>query len=98
MLHLSLNYQRIVKEILKKNIPNCKVIVFGSRITEHYKPHSDLDLCIMGTSPLALKTLASLREDFTESDLPIRIDIVDWATITPEFRAVIKKNCYPFLD
>ena len=89
MLHLDLKYQQVVKKILNKNIPDRQVIVFGSRITEHYKPHSDLDLCILGDTPLTLKELASLREDFSESDLPIRVDIVDWAAITPEFRAVI---------
>jgi hypothetical protein len=36
--------------------------------------------------------MANLREDFSESALPIRIDIVDWATITKEFKNIIEKN------
>ena len=92
MLQLDPNYIHIVKEILKKIIPKRHVVVFGSRVTKTFKPHSDLDLCILGKTPLSFEQLANLRESFSESDLPIRVDLVDWATITPEFRAIIEKN------
>ncbi|HQY22803.1 MAG TPA: nucleotidyltransferase domain-containing protein, partial [Gammaproteobacteria bacterium] len=54
---------------------------------------SDLDLCIMGTQPLSLQQLGDLREDFSESDLPFRVDIVEWTTITPEFKKIIEAHC-----
>ena len=31
-----------------------------------------------------------LKEAFQESDLPIRVDLVDWHRISPEFRTVIE--------
>ena len=92
MIQLPRRYLQIVKKILKETIPTRQVLVFGSRVTKTFKPHSDLDLCVMGHNPVSLSELASLREAFSESDLPIRVDLVDWATITPEFRAIIKNN------
>lgn len=82
----------LVRDILKKTIPERQVWIFGSRVTQTCKPHSDLDLCVLGDPGLSLQQLADLREAFSESDLPMRVDIVDWATITPEFRAVIEKQ------
>jgi predicted nucleotidyltransferase len=98
MIHLSSQNIQIVKNILKRNIPERHVLVFGSRVTEKFKPHSDLDLCILGETPLSFEQLDNLRESFSESDLPIRVDLVDWATITPEFRKVIKKNQLSWFD
>lgn len=39
------------------------------------KPHSDLDLAIVG-EPLALDKMFLLRDAFSKSDLPMRVDIV----------------------
>jgi predicted nucleotidyltransferase len=84
---------KIVQDILKKNLPSCRVVAFGSRVTGHAKPHSDLDLCIMSKEALTFSQISQLREDFSESSLPIRVDIVDWQTITPEFKKIIRENC-----
>ena len=85
-------YLQIIHDILKKNLPEQKVVAFGSRITNHCKPHSDLDLCVMGKIPLSFTKLDQLREDFSQSTLPFRVDIIDWATLTPEFRKIIQSN------
>jgi type I restriction enzyme S subunit len=34
--------------------------------------------------------MADLAEDFTESDLPFKVDLVDWATTSARFRKVIE--------
>jgi type I restriction enzyme S subunit len=39
---------------------------------------------------LPLSTRSDLAEDFTESDLPFKVDLVDWATTSARFRAVIE--------
>ena len=31
----------------------------------------------------------ALRDDFEESDLPFKVDIVDWNTIDEKFRSII---------
>jgi predicted nucleotidyltransferase len=95
MIYLETKYLEIVKNILRENIPEYKVVVFGSRATGKQKVHSDLDLCVTGKEPLSLEKLANLREDFSESDLPIRVDIVDSTTVTPEFKKIIETSALP---
>jgi predicted nucleotidyltransferase len=94
-LQLEPRWIQVVKTILKKYVPHKDVLVFGSRVTNTFKPHSDLDLCVISQHPMPLEQLALLREAFSESDLPVRVDIVDWATTTPDFRRIITENAYP---
>jgi predicted nucleotidyltransferase len=79
----------LVQSILATWLPMHEVRMFGSRARGAPKPYSDLDLVIMGETPVALTTLAQLQEAFADSDLPWRVDVVDWACTSPEFRAHI---------
>lgn len=79
----------LIREILRRHVPNRTVWAFGSRVRGRVKPFSDLDLAILGDTPLPDCVLAALQDDFADSDLPIRIDIVDWARTSPEFRDII---------
>ena len=63
--------------------------MFGSRARGTPKPYSDLDLVIMGDTPVALSTLGQLQKAFSDTDLPWRVDVLDWASTSPEFRAHI---------
>ena len=69
----------IVLRILNEIVPDREVRAFGSRVTGKAKPFSDLDLAIMGDEPLSLETRAWLEEAFSESELPWKVDILDWA-------------------
>src|SRR5437762_2502971 len=95
MIYLDEEQLKIVKEILKKHLSDRAVVVFGSRVTGRIKPYSDLDLCLMGADPISIQTLANLKEAFSDSNLNIRVDLVDWASITPEFQAVISRQSVP---
>ena len=33
-----------------------------------------------------------LRDAFSESNIPYKVDVVDWATTDPVFRAIIEKD------
>lgn len=82
----------IVRDILQRHVPDREVWAFGSRAKWTSKEFSDLDLAIIGDEPLSITTLASLSEDFSESELPYKVDIVDWATTSPSFRSVIERD------
>jgi type I restriction enzyme S subunit len=81
---------QIVRALLERHLPGSEVWAFGSRATGRAKPYSDLDLAILGSQPLPLSTLAELTDDFSESDLRFKVDIVDWATTSPRFRKIIE--------
>jgi len=79
----------VVKGILARHVPECEVWAFGSRVNGRAKAHSDLDLSIVSERPLSPKTLALLEDDFTESDLPFRVDVLDWSSTSEGFREII---------
>lgn len=78
-----------MRRILQKHVPHYSVWAFGSRAKWTAKPYSDLDLAIIPDKPLSLDVSASLSEDFSESDLPWKVDVVDWATTRESFRKMI---------
>lgn len=82
----------IVRDILQKNVPQYEVWAFGSRATWKAKEFSDLDLAIITDTALSLDVSASLSHDFSESNLPWKVDVVDWATTSEEFRKIIEHD------
>ena len=91
-LDIEQRHAEIARDILQRFVPDKKVLVFGSRATGTAKPFSDLDLAILGEDPLPLPLMAAMREEFAESDLPYKVDIVDWAAASPRFRDVISSH------
>ena len=91
-LQLNDNDLAIVKNILKQNLPNLTVFAFGSRTKMTAKPYSDLDLVVMTDTLLDLATMASLKDDFAESDLVFKVDISDWASLSDEFKSRIQSD------
>jgi len=89
MINVSPRQLREILGILRRHVPDCEVRVFGSRITETVKRYSDLDLAIVAEESLTEDRLAALREEFQNSDLPFRVDVVDWQAVSQEFRQVI---------
>jgi predicted nucleotidyltransferase len=82
----------IVREILQRHVPEREVWAFGSRVKGKAKTYSDLDLAVLGEQPLTLSIRAELAEEFSESDLPYKVDVVDWATTSERFREIISKE------
>ena len=82
----------IVRDILRTHIPHACVWAFGSRVHGRAKPFSDLDLVIVADVPLNGVIRVSLCDDLCESDLPYKVDIVDWATTSASFRQIITRN------
>lgn len=97
MLDLSVKNKQIVTSILAHHLPkDVKVYVFGSRI-HHNKArrYSDLDLVVKAEQALPRPVLFCIEEAFEESILPIRIDLLDWHRISPEFQSNIKDEMQP---
>jgi type I restriction enzyme S subunit len=90
LIDISPENWRIVRDILQRYVPDREVWAFGSRAKWTAKEFSDLDIAIIGDKPLSIALTADLREAFQESALPFKVDIVDWANITPSFRQVIQ--------
>ena len=84
-----------VRRILREHVPALEVRAFGSRVAWNARETSDLDLALMTDEPLSVDRTARLRAAFTDSDLPFRVDIVDWATASESFQHRILANHVP---
>lgn len=86
---MSPDHWAIVRDILHRIAPGQEVWAYGSRARGGAKTYSDLDLAIITQGPLPLDLACDLAEAFSNSDLPWKVDITDWATTTEAFRAII---------
>lgn len=97
MLSLKTKHLEAIKRILLEQIPESEVWAYGSRVSENAHHGSDLDLVVINPLNPSLPEvkISSLRELFNESNIPILIDIHDWATLPESFRNEIKKKHIP---
>ncbi|MFA5860131.1 MAG: nucleotidyltransferase domain-containing protein [Candidatus Thermoplasmatota archaeon] len=84
----------IIISLLRQHVPRSEVWAYGSRVTGAGHEASDLDLVVRNPQDLAAETygLVELKEAFSESDLPIRVDVLDWARIPASFRREIGRE------
>ena len=83
------DHLKMVHAILQQHLPQARVWAFGSRVKGTARKTSDLDVCVDNKAPLSFEALATLRDAFSESNIPYKLDVVDWHTIEDSFRAII---------
>ena len=92
-LYLSVRHETILREILRSTAPDCDVWAFGSRAHGRgLKPFSDLDLAVRGGGNAPGHRCAALRCAFEDSNLPFRVDVVEWAWLDETFRELIQRE------
>ena len=98
-IDLAPDQRRLVLDILGANLPQgTKTWVFGSRATGRARRYSDLDLAIDAGRPLTLDEIARLSEAFSDSDLPYRVDFLDWHDINDRWRETIVAERVPLTE
>ncbi len=91
MIGVSDDEMNIIVATLRQCALDGEVWAFGSRYRGNAVHYSDLDLAIVAfdEKPLPMMEMAKVREAFDESELPYRVDVLDYWGIHNEFRAVI---------
>ena len=84
----------LLSALLKQHLPQTEVWAYGSRVNGDGHEASDLDLVVRQPEDLMTKTtgLDELKDALVESDLPIRVDVIDWARIPESFRREIERG------
>ena len=82
----------IVKKILQQYFSNTQVKVFGYRATGRAQKFSDLDLVVISDAPISIEKINEVKFAFSNSNLPILVDIVDWHQLSPAFRQKISAS------
>ncbi|MDF1761645.1 MAG: nucleotidyltransferase domain-containing protein [Coxiellaceae bacterium] len=86
MINLEQDQLTLLKKILQQYVPQHEVRLFGSRITDHIKPFSDIDVAIMNKEPLETKNLSLFTFALSESDLRYKVDVVEWCDLDESFQ------------
>lgn len=88
MIHIEPAHWAIIKQVLGKHIH--QFYAFGSRVKGTHKPLSDLDLVYDDNIPN--DELIRIMHAFDDSALPFKIDIVNSAHCSDEFRKLIDQD------
>ena len=92
MIDVPDHHLKTIKRILAEYAGDCEVRAFGSRGNGTAKKYSDFDLAIVGKGKIARRVKMLLREAFEDSDLPFRVDVIDYNTVSEAFRAIIEEK------
>ncbi len=92
MIDLNPKHFETVQHILAKHVPGCEVRAFGSRVKWTAKDYSDLDLVVINSQKSNMRQIRQLTEAFEESNLPIRVDVLDWYTVSEKFKKIITEK------
>lgn len=93
MIEIEPRHLEIIRQILKSHLPEYEVWIFGSRVHgERLKRFSDIDLAVVADEPLDVLRIAGVREAFSESDIPFKVDIIEWASADESFRRIIRRD------
>lgn len=96
MLDLTDRQLTLLRRLLDDRLPGRTVLAFGSRVSGAAKPHSDLDLVVLGT--MSDLEAAQLRFDLDEGDLPFQVDVVAWDSLPASLREAIAKQSAPISE
>ncbi|MCL2837933.1 MAG: restriction endonuclease subunit S [Oscillospiraceae bacterium] len=89
MIAVSPFEMEIILNIIKKHTPNYDVLAFGSRYKWTNTETSDLDLALIGEDKIGYSVISKIKEDFMESDLPFKVDVIDYNAISESFKKII---------
>ncbi|MGO8698846.1 MAG: nucleotidyltransferase family protein [Limisphaerales bacterium] len=93
-LNLKPNHLRLLLEVLERCAPEAEVWAYGSRVNGGAHEGSDLDLVVRNPASLdqPQKQLGLLRDALSESNLPMLVEVLDWARIPESFRREIERQ------
>ena len=83
----------LIQNLLRTHLQSpCTVWAYGSRTQGAFKRYSDLDLAIIEPENVDVLTMAKLRMALEESDLPFKVDIVEFAALSDAFKEIVERD------
>ena len=97
MIAITDTERQLIHDIIVNRLPRCQVIAFGSRIKGTHVPASDLDIAIIANDDVKVPVW-DIREDFMESDIPFKVDVLDYRAVSKAFQKIINNNFEVIFD
>ena len=82
-MNLEKKFASLIKTIIDKHLHGAEVFLFGSRAKNTNQEFSDVDIAIK-CPDLDFTSLAKIRFDLEESNLPYKIDLVNYDDLKPK--------------
>ncbi len=88
------NYLNQIKDLVLSELKDdqMKIFVFGSRAKGNYRPGSDVDIGFIPQGRLNAGKISFLKEKIEDSNIPYKVDIVNFNEVSDEFRRQAMKN------
>jgi len=84
---MDIKWIKLIKSTLEHQLPTgYKAFIFGSRAQGTSRQYSDIDLGILGKTKLPTSKIAHIKNDLEDSNLPYRVDLIDFTTVTNKFK------------
>lgn len=86
--------EREIKKIIFKYLPprEYQIFLFGSRAAGKNRPFSDYDIGVLGPRDLPIQNISLIEEELEESNIPYKVDVVDFNKVRPEFKKVALRH------
>lgn len=82
-----------VQAIIRSHLPpGYQMFLFGSRATAQHHRYSDVDIGIEGKKHVPHPVMTKITAALEESDVPVRVDVVDFTKVTPEFSQIARQT------
>ena len=93
-LDLPRHYWEQIEALLREHVPGVEVWAYGSRVNGRSHEGSDLDLVLRGPDLKRIDSgqLANLIEALEESNVPIIVQVHDWARLPERFHREIERE------
>jgi type I restriction enzyme S subunit len=87
-----------ISETIRKFFPKneYKILIFGSYPRKSANEFSDIDIAIKGSNKLPLLQWQLMEEEFSESELPKKVDLVDYQRVAKSFQKIIDSEGVDF--
>ena len=82
----------IIKIIRQHLSANVDIFFFGSRVNGSFRKESDIDVLLKGIAPIDLGILSLVKEELEESDIPFKVDILDYHRCSKKMLKNISKS------
>jgi len=92
-MSLDNTYRFIAQTVFQHLDPKTtSAFVFGSRVANQAQKFSDIDVGLESSRFLSPVSLELIQEKLENSDLPYRVDLVDFASVNDKFKQVAKQH------
>lgn len=92
MTDISLIIDKITQIVQEEVSTAFQLYLFGSRANDSPDEKADIDIGILSDSPLTAGQMQSIKERVDEIPTLLKIDFIDFASVSDEFKTVALKQ------